>query len=153
MEALLGGQAHVGVAVLDRVPDELESELLLATPQVLVVPRAHRLARRRRCRLADLQGERLVVPPAGRPLRAAVDLLTRSAGVEWTVAVEASGWPLQLHFARLGVGLTVVNGCCKLPPGLIAVPLPELPATRYLKLRRRGPRAQERQRLWEALRP
>jgi len=152
LEALLVGEAHVGVAVVERVPDELEAAVLQVTPQVLAVPRSHPLARRKRCRLKDLDGERLVVPPRGRPLRAALELATRAAGVPWQPAVEASSWPLQLHFVKLGVGLAVVNGCCRLPPGLVGVPVPELPASRYLKLRRRGPQDAARGRLWEALR-
>ncbi len=151
VEALLVGQAHVGVGVVERVPDELESELLREVPQVLVVPRQHPLSRRRRCRLADLQGARLVAPPLGRPHRVALDLAARSAAVTWEVAVEATGWPLTLHFVELGVGVAIVNGCCRLPPGLSAVPVPELPPTRYLAMRRRGAHDPPRRQLWESL--
>jgi hypothetical protein len=61
-------------------------------------------------------------------------LLERSlgaAGVGWTVAVEAEGWPLISHFVALGVGLAVVNGCVPAPPGLVARPVVDLPAVTY----------------------
>ncbi len=54
--------------------------------------------------------------------------------------VEAGGWELMLHFASLGMGLAIVNGCCRLPPGLIARPLEELPRVRYQVLQRAGSR-------------
>jgi DNA-binding transcriptional LysR family regulator len=62
----------------------------------------------------------------------------RAASVPWSVAVEASGWELTLHFVSLGLGLAVVNACCRLPPGLVARPLPELPRTVYRLLYRPG---------------
>lgn len=152
VDALLSGEAHLGVAVLDP-PPELESCVLAEFGQVLVVPRAHPLARRRRAiRLADLAHARLVVPPAGRPLRLLLEATLRAAGVPWEVGVEASGWPLLLHFVSLGAGLAVVNGCCALPRGLVALPLPALPPTRYLLLRRRGALHEgPRDRLWALL--
>ncbi len=152
VDALLSGDAHLGVAVLDPPPPELEFCTLAEFGQVLVVPRAHALARLRRpVRLGDLAHARLVVPPAGRPLRLLLDATLRAAGVPWEVGVEASGWPLLLHFVSLGAGLAVVNGCCTLPRGLVALPLPVLPPTRYLLLRRGSPHEGPRARLWSLL--
>jgi hypothetical protein len=42
-----------------------------------------------------------------------------------------------LHFVALGVGIAVVNACCRLPRGLVARPLPELPRRTYSVIRRR----------------
>jgi LysR family transcriptional regulator, low CO2-responsive transcriptional regulator len=57
--------------------------------------------------------------------------MLQSAQVEWHVAVEASGWELMLQFVRLGLGLAVVNACCRLPRGLLGRPMPELPFLQY----------------------
>lgn len=151
LDALRVGLAHVGVAVLDHPPPDCEASLLLETPQTLVLPRAHPLARRKQLRVRDLAGLHLVVPPQGRPLRALIDAATRAAAVDWQVAVEASGWPLLLHFVKLGVGAAVVNGCCRPPAGLVALPLLDLPPTRYQLLRRRGDHDAPRRALWDAL--
>jgi DNA-binding transcriptional LysR family regulator len=59
-------------------------------------------------------------------------------GVAWQVAVEANGWELALRFVELGVGVSVVSGFCRLPPGVVARPLPELPARTYHLFHRRG---------------
>lgn len=52
----------------------------------------------------------------------------------WSIAVEAEGWPLMLHFASLRVGLAVVNGCVPPPPGLAAREIIDLPAVPYYAL-------------------
>ena len=125
------GEAHLGVAALGGLPAGLESEPLTEVGQVLAMPKDHPLARRRRIALQDLESTALVVPPPDRPHRMMLNHRLMDAGVTWQVAVEAGGWDLMLHFVGLGVGLAVVNGCCRLPLGLVAKPLPELPPVRY----------------------
>jgi DNA-binding transcriptional LysR family regulator len=55
----------------------------------------------------------------------------RAARVPWTVAVEAEGWPLTIHFVALGVGVTVVSGCVTPSAGLVTVPITDLPEVTY----------------------
>lgn len=141
IEAVQSGAAHVGVAALDAAPDGLVAHRLTEVEQVLVVPRAHRLAKRRRLSARDLEGERLVLPPAGRPQRAAIDALLRAEGVSPELAAIARGWELAIKLAELGVGLAIVNACCALPRGLVARPLRGLPRARYVALTRPRPRA------------
>jgi DNA-binding transcriptional LysR family regulator len=138
LDAVRGGEAHVGVAALDVLPSDLEAAPLADVGQVLVVPAAHPLAKKRAVRLPDLAGARLVVPAADRPHRALLARALGDAGVPWEVAVEANGWPLMLRFVELGVGLAVVNACCRLPAGLVARPVPALPRQRYHVIRRRA---------------
>jgi DNA-binding transcriptional LysR family regulator len=73
----------------------------------------------------------LLVPPAGRPHRRALDRALGEAGVGWRVAAEVDGWDLLVHFAHLGLGATIVNGCVRLPSGLCGVPVEDLPEVRY----------------------
>jgi LysR family transcriptional regulator, low CO2-responsive transcriptional regulator len=58
------------------------------------------------------------------------------------VRTEADGWGLLVHFASLGLGATVVNGCVRVPAGPAAVPVEDLPAVRYRVARR--PQRRER---------
>lgn len=136
--AVRTGEAHLGVAVADAPLDGLLGEPLAAVPQVLVMPARHPLARKRKLGLKDLAGQSLIVPPDGHLHRTVIAQALRSAGVEWTVAVEATGWELMLHFAALGVGLAIVNGCCRLPRGLCSRPLAELPRIHYHLFSRPG---------------
>jgi DNA-binding transcriptional LysR family regulator len=138
IEAVRGGEAHVGVAAVDVLPHDLGARLLAEVGQALVVPAGHPLAAQRRIRLTDLAGARLVVPGPDRPHRVTLTRALLEAGVPWQVAVEANGWELILRFVELGVGLAVVNACCRVPPGLVARPVPELPIQRYHVLCRKG---------------
>ena len=138
VEDVRAGRAHLGVAVLDAPLEGLRRELVSRVGQVVVVPRRHPLARRRRVHLQDLRGARLIVPPADRPHRLALGRALQSAGVEWEVAVEATGWPLTLHFVSLGLGLAIVNELCRLPKELVARPLVGLPEVHYFVVHRPG---------------
>jgi LysR family transcriptional regulator, low CO2-responsive transcriptional regulator len=136
LAALRRGQAHVGVAVLDPVPEDLHGRLLAEIPQALVMPRAHPLARRRTIPVGALAEVPLVLPPEGRPQREALARAVAEEGGRLRPSVEATGWELAIHFVALGLGLAVVNGCCRLPPGLVGRVVPGLPRVRYQALHR-----------------
>jgi DNA-binding transcriptional LysR family regulator len=138
VESLRRGEAQLGVAAFDAVPDDLAAQLLTRVPQLLVMPKRHRLARKGAVKLADLNGEALIVPPVGSPQRATLAQALDSAEVQWRVAVEATGWELVLRFAELDVGLAVVNGFCRIPRGLVTRPLSELPRVAYYLVERRA---------------
>jgi DNA-binding transcriptional LysR family regulator len=125
------GQADVAVVALDPPPPALRRRQIATYPQVLVVDKDHRLARRERVHLSDVDGMDLLVPPAGRPHRRTLDRALSEARVAWRVAAEVDGWDLLVHFAGLGLGATVVNGCVRLPAGLRGVPIDDLPEIRY----------------------
>ena len=136
--AVRAGKAGLAVAPLETIPPDLEATLLTTVGQVLVVPKGHALAKKKTLKLRDLAGVRLVVPAAGRPHREMLSRMLQSAGVNWEVAVEASGWELMLQFVKLGAGMAVVNACCNIPKGFVAVPLPDLPSLSFHIFHLRG---------------
>ncbi|MEV5825334.1 LysR family transcriptional regulator [Spirillospora sp. NPDC052242] len=131
LAAVRTGRADVGVAVLDVLPADLTATVLATYPQVLVMPEGHPLAAAPALSLADLAGTALIVPPPAGPHRVALERALRAADVPWSVAVEAEGWPLMLHFVSLGVGLAVVNGCVAPSAGLVTREIIDLPPVRY----------------------
>ncbi len=152
VQAVRAGQAQLGIAPLGAVPADLHAVRLTVVGQVLVLPRAHALASRRSVRLRDLQGASLIVPPAGRPHRELLGRLLQAESVSWQPSLEADGWELMLRFAQLGFGLTVVNACCRIPKGLVAVPLQGYPPLEYHLFRAADrPPSVHAQRLWNAL--
>ena len=139
LDAVRSGRAHVGVTKVDDVPEELIAEPLREIGAMVVVPRKHRLAKRRRVRITDLDGERWVVPPKDKPQHVMLARAFRDEGVSFATSVEASGWELILHFAKLGLGLAIVNECCRVPAGMVGISVPELPSISYSLVRsRRG---------------
>jgi DNA-binding transcriptional LysR family regulator len=131
IQAVRAGQAQLGIAPLGTVPSDLHAVRLTTVGQVLVVPRAHALASRKSVRLRDLKGAQLIVPPAGKPHRELLGRLLQAESVPWQPSLEANGWELMLRFAQLGFGLAVVNACCRMPKGLVAIPLQGYPPLEY----------------------
>lgn len=131
LAAVEGGQVDVAVFAHDPPPRPLAHAHLAEYRQTLVLPRRHRLARAGEVTVADLEGLRLVMPPAERAHRRALDRALAQAGVRHEVAAEVDGWDLLVHFASLGLGATVVNGCVRPPAGLVAVPFADLPLVHY----------------------
>jgi DNA-binding transcriptional LysR family regulator len=132
------GEAHLGVTVLDVVPPQVEAKLMLHFPAQLIVPRGHRLAKHRTVTLLDLKNTALIVPPKESRHRIAISQLLALHKVPYVVAVEAAGWDLMMHFVALGLGLTIVNGCCQVPAGTKAIPISDFPGSAYYLVRRRS---------------
>jgi DNA-binding transcriptional LysR family regulator len=141
VDAVRSGLAHVGVAAFDAPPEQLEVFPLTSVEQILIARRDHALARRRRASLANLAGERLVVPPAGRPHRAMIEAALRARGIPVTVGATARGWELTIKLVELGLGVAIVNGCCHVPKTLVRHTLSELPAVHYAAFQRSSVRA------------
>ena len=131
LQAVRQGDADLGVAVLDADPTGLSVRPLRTVPMVVVMPKTHPLAARAWLSPRSLDDVPLIVPPPDRPHRRQLARALADANAELRVAVEASGWPLMLHFASLGVGLAVVNGCVTVPPGLVTRPLRGVPKVTY----------------------
>lgn len=131
IDAVQSGKADLGVSSLESVPSDCESRLLYRAEQLLVMPQDHALARKRTLRIADLEAHALIVPPPERPQRQMLSTILQSEGIQWKVAVEAVGWEVTLQFVKLGLGLAVVNSICKIPRGLVARKLTELPQVHY----------------------
>jgi DNA-binding transcriptional LysR family regulator len=138
LAAVRDGSADVGVTALGIPPDDLQSTLLTQVPQMLIVPTSHRLADRRTVRLKDLQDEALVVPPKDRAHRQQLERSMLDQGIRWSVAVEAEGWELLVHFVRLGIGPAVVNGSVRTTSAVRKIPVRDLPPVRYYVVSRPG---------------
>jgi LysR family transcriptional regulator, low CO2-responsive transcriptional regulator len=134
LDAVRQRQAHLGVTSLDTLPDDLDSEFLAEVGPVALMPADHDLAGESVLGLDDLDGQRLILPPPGRPHRVAVESALAAVGCRWEVSVEATGWEPLRRFVEMGLGLAVVNGFCPPPPGCVAVALPELGRRRYYLL-------------------
>jgi len=140
LSAVLFGEAHLAVTVIDEVPEELIARRVAKVGAAVILPKSHRLAALRVVPVSALAGEPLIVPSIGRPLRTAMASAWAAAGIHLSAAVEANGWQLILRFAELGLGVAVVNDFCAPPPGTVRRPLSGLPPVHYQLLRRRDRR-------------
>jgi hypothetical protein len=138
LRAVERGESQLGVAVLDHTPESLIAEPVAQVGAALVMSRHHPLARRRTLKLQDLEGVRLIVPPEGRPHRTFLSRALMSADIHWEPAIEANGWELLMHFARLELGVAVVNAFCVPPAGCVLRALPAIPKVSYHLFRARA---------------
>jgi DNA-binding transcriptional LysR family regulator len=111
----------------------LQRRRLLFDPLHVVVPEAHRLARRAAVAVADLEGEPLILPrrdtPAGR-FRSLIEQLCAQAGFAPRVAYELDDLPAAHAFVAAGIALVPMHGLvlATAPPGTVALPLADRPA-------------------------
>jgi DNA-binding transcriptional LysR family regulator len=133
------GQAHLAVGVFDLVPRGLHAQELLTTRLCAALPARHHLAKASRLALKDLAGERMILAPEGQSHRTLVGRALASIGSTVEQHIEADGWPLMLAFVAAELGVAVVNGICRPPPGVVLRPIPELGVVKYRLLTRGAP--------------
>jgi DNA-binding transcriptional LysR family regulator len=138
IQAVRDARADVGVAVLSNVPPDLDCRRVCRVGQMVLLPRGHRLAKRRKLKPSDLDSESIVVAPEGSPHRIMLTHALDAAGAKWSVAMEATGWELMVQFASYGLGLAVVNDFCPVPRGLVGLKLEGVPDVAYYTVVRRG---------------
>jgi DNA-binding transcriptional LysR family regulator len=138
VERLRGGGADL--AVIHHIPGAPEPDLgtlerrrLLVDDLHVVLPTGHPLARRDEVRVADLEGEPLVLPrrdtPAGR-FRSLVEHLCAQAGFTPRVAYELDDLPAAQAFVAVGIAVVPMHGLtlATVPRGATVRPLADRPA-------------------------
>ena len=103
------GEAEL--AAMMRPPSHLPLERwpFLENPLVVIAPTGHRLARRRRLRLAELTGETLLVRESGSGTRAEAEEAFVRAGVTWVPRMALGSNEAIKHAVRAGLGLAIVS--------------------------------------------
>ncbi|MAS97262.1 MAG: transcriptional regulator [Verrucomicrobiales bacterium] len=128
------GEAHLGVTVLSDPDCGVRAKLLHEMTPRLIVSKDHPLASRKTIRLRNLDGLPLICPPQPSIMRETIAGFMQAEGAQFNPVMEVQGWEMMMHFASLGYGAAVVNGCCRPPEGSVAIRLPDLPKTRYYLL-------------------
>lgn len=96
------------IAVGAVVPRDLSSIRISEDRLVAAVPHDHRLARRKRIRLADIADSPVVCMPTGTTVRTMFDDACAAAGVAPTVALQASAPDAVAQLAGRGLGIAIV---------------------------------------------
>ncbi|MBU2664157.1 LysR family transcriptional regulator [Actinoplanes bogorensis] len=131
-----------------------DAELALTTPSpgpygwlalqrqtlALIVPPGHRLARRRRARLADVAADDFVTIPPGFGFRAQVDDLFAAAGVTPRIVLEIGDLATIEGLVGAGLGVAVVPAHFAGATGTIGIPLSGTDAERVVGLTWRADR-------------
>ena len=145
------------VARLERGDDELAAMMLppahlplarwpfLENPLVVIAPLGHRLAKRRRLRLAELIDEPLLAREAGSGTRAAAEQALAEQGVRWPPRMALGSNEAVKHAVRAGLGLAVLSrhtlAADPRTDGLVLLPVAGFPLRRQWQLVWRHDRA------------
>lgn len=108
IEAVLEHEVDLGIVTLRDLPDGLDVTPLFARHDVLICHPEHRLARRKRLLLKDLEGEPLILLDQNCSSRRLLDALCRDARVALRIAMELSSIEVIKRFVRIDAGLSVV---------------------------------------------
>lgn len=131
VSAVRSGTAQFGITVLLEKPADLSLTPIQTLAPQLIVAAGHPLANRRSVNTKDMCKLPLIVPPDPSPLRQMLRAHFVRDQREFNPVMEVRGWELAMHFVSLGMGATVVNGCCRPPGGTRAIPLNGFPKTAY----------------------
>ena len=116
---LLDYRADVGVLAQIVQDDRFLSAPFSKHPVVIFTSSTHRFARRRSIRIADLQGERMIMREPGSTTRKAMELALDKAGVKPTVVMEIGSREVIREAVAQGLGISAVSLVEYVPgPGL-----------------------------------
>jgi len=90
-DQLLAGELDLAVRSREALPHGLRFEPLFASDRMLIVPRGHELAGKKRPTLRDLARHAFVIPPAGSTSRRLIEAAFLRAGLRLEIAMEAGG--------------------------------------------------------------
>lgn len=138
IRSVVEGEATIGVTVMTGEHDGLESERLGLVGLQAVMPRTHKLAKKRSLLLDALDGEPLVTAPRPFPHRENLERLFSDAGCFLNAVTEANGWASMMHLAALELGVAIVNDFCVPPKGAVGRPIRGVPKLEYRVLWRTG---------------
>ncbi|MGC4109323.1 MAG: LysR family transcriptional regulator [Nocardioides sp.] len=132
VEQLLSNQIDVGLLRPPTYTDELTFSPLFEEQMLILLPDTHRLAKRKRVRVADLADEPFIIHQRklGIGLYDKIVALCQSAGFSPNVVQEtgSSGTVLSLVAAEMGVGMVAASAAFLDRPGIVARPIPSTEA-------------------------
>lgn len=108
LESLERGQLDLLLLALEVPLGDAHSLPLFEDPFVLAVPRGHRLARRKRVRQSDLEGEEVLLLDDGHCLRGQALAVCDDAGAEELADFRASSLTTLVHMVASGAGITLL---------------------------------------------
>ncbi|QJW84684.1 LysR family transcriptional regulator [Ramlibacter terrae] len=122
LERLVNYDADVGVLAQTVADERFLSVPFSRHPVVIIAPSAHRFARRRSIRMADLEGERLIMRERGSTTRSELERALAEAGVAVDVVMEVASREVIREAVLQGLGIAAVSSVEFVPgPGLHAV--------------------------------
>jgi DNA-binding transcriptional LysR family regulator len=106
---ILNGEVDFAISAFKKVPAAVDYRVIGRYDRVLVGPKDHPLARMKKIGLQDIVKYPLLLPPGGSATRLMVDNVFKKAGLEYDLALEATGRQAIKTYIDLGFGISVFN--------------------------------------------
>jgi len=137
---LRAGTVDFAVGPMLQVPPDVAFTPLLSYAPVLIAPRGHALAGRKRVTLEQIREWPLILPPRQMSTRGFIDIVFQQHNLDYTMKMEAGGWEVIKKYVEMGLGISIVTSICLTGnENLARIPLPEyFPERSYGLIERRG---------------
>jgi len=114
--------------------EDIEYQPMFTYEPMLIVPRDHPLAKRKKVTLKDVSAYPLILPPSHLTTWGVVDYAFARASLKYEVKLEAGGWEVIKKYVSLGMGISIVTSICLSGEE----PLAAIPLSRYFPKRTYG---------------
>lgn len=109
IDMVTSGEAHLGITSLGAPIAALDYVPIVNYRRLLVAPRTHPLAKKKKISLADLAPYPFILPPLGSNTRTSFDAAFSSSGLRYLLAMEITGRDAIKAYIKLGLGISVMN--------------------------------------------
>lgn len=109
LASVLNGEVDLGISSLKKVPDSINYQLIGRYDRVLVAPKNHSLAKKKGIMLEDIAKYPLLLPPIDTSTRRIVDQVFKQKGLDYGLALEATGRQAIKTYIELGFGISIFN--------------------------------------------
>jgi LysR family transcriptional regulator, putative pyruvate carboxylase regulator len=109
LASVLRGDVDLGISSLKKAPPSIAYQVIGRYNRLLVAPKDSSLARKKTISLKDLAEYPLLLPPVDTSTRKIVDQAFRDKGLDYKLALEASGRQAIKSYIEMGFGISVLN--------------------------------------------
>lgn len=137
ISSVASGNADLGISNTQGLLDSVSFEVFRRSRTFAILPAGHRLARRSRIAVRDLEGEAVILPATHLGRRSALDAMLEQAGTRPRIVAEVSSSVVAMQLAQAGMGIALFDAfpvALLRPKGVVFRPLdPEQPIlTRFV---------------------
>lgn len=94
------------------VPEDIDYQPIFTYDPMLITPKDHPLADRKRITMEDISRFPLILPPRHLSTWRVVDLVFQQHNLAYEVKMEAGGWEVIKKYVELGLGISIVTAIC-----------------------------------------
>ncbi len=103
------GDADIGITSINEPEADFDYTVFANFNRVLVTPKDHRFATKKRLTFKDIASEPLLLPPIGSNTRKIIDLFFLKKNLDLKIALEATGRLATKSYIELGLGVSIMN--------------------------------------------